>query len=720
MTAVGYRWSVLYAWILVSAVIAAAAGAYTYINLRSGATAAVVKKWTSAARDRIARSMPRVEAALDAVESEALSRAHESGFDSAPVFEPAFAGNFKLSALFEPLSPLPRPLSFRGLVERKPHDAEGLRLIEEGEDLEFRRGDPEGALEMYAKAASARYGSTVRNEAAMAAAAAAFKIRDFDDALSFYESMSEEGRIPEINPWTRAAAALREVDCLEELGREGEAFDAAARLARGLLDRSAGARFAGLSGEQHAFFSHEAFSVLGNRAKGSDERRNILLQLELLRMQFERDDGVLEALTASVVPALRSSEPGAALVRSGVAEWLRANIGAKVDADLISVIEKRVVLAGLAGREKSGRIRMNALLGGLPVVAVVHRDGNGWRGIFLHSLVLRKMFCAELGTGEADSPLQCWLDIGENPGMKAADGSATALASVPIMDDTGWARLSAGPSPGTVESEIRSQCAVIDVSAAAAACLLVVGTLFILRRLKAEMDLQKIRSDMISSVSHDLKTPLSIIRSAAETIQMGRISGLDQLGKYVEVIARETRRLEGIAGNVLDSARIDAGRKEYRFESINPGAIVAEVEQSQGPYLRALGFEFSASCSENLPRVRADAQSLVSALYNLLDNAAKYSPEGREISICAREKGGEIAFRVADRGRGIPPEEKARLFQRFYRAKTVLSASSGIGLGLALVLETAKAHGGRVDVEDREGGGTVFSLVLARAGPEDA
>jgi signal transduction histidine kinase len=181
--------------------------------------------------------------------------------------------------------------------------------------------------------------------------------------------------------------------------------------------------------------------------------------------------------------------------------------------------------------------------------------------------------------------------------------------------------------------------------------------------------------------------------------------------RYYELICRESDRLTRLVENVLDFARIEDGRKQYRFERIETGDWLRELAG-----IASQRRNVNTELPDTLPPVEGDKDALTSAVLNLLDNAIKYSPEDAPVALQASREDGWVTIGVRDRGCGIALEEQRRIFDRFYRgAQTSGSASQGVGLGLALVKRIADAHGARLRVESAPGQGSTFYLSLKAA-----
>jgi signal transduction histidine kinase len=255
----------------------------------------------------------------------------------------------------------------------------------------------------------------------------------------------------------------------------------------------------------------------------------------------------------------------------------------------------------------------------------------------------------------------------------------------------------------------------LGLSAALAAALLA-GLLLAMRAAAREMALSRMKTDFVSNVSHELRTPLASIRVFGELLRLGRVDSPQKAREYGEYIEAESRRLTQLIHNILDFARIESGRKSYEPVEGDLAEVVGDTLRTFEVRLRQSGF---ALCYEPpppgapLPPLRFDAAALAQAMSNLLDNAVKYSGEGRQITVSLRRDGNQAVLSVRDQGIGIPRDQQGKIFDRFHRVSTGLVHDvKGSGLGLAIVRHIAEAHGGRVSVESRLGQGSTFSVHL--------
>jgi signal transduction histidine kinase len=252
--------------------------------------------------------------------------------------------------------------------------------------------------------------------------------------------------------------------------------------------------------------------------------------------------------------------------------------------------------------------------------------------------------------------------------------------------------------------------------------ILALGTLLIamwvlMRVVRRDMALAEMKANFVADVSHELKTPLALIRMFGETLQAGRVPTEEKRAEYYAIITRESTRLTDLINNILDFARIDAGRKTYVFEATNIVAVVRETYEAYRAQLEHNEFDHHLTVDESVPEVNADRDAIARALINLIHNAMKYSGEERYLAIdvaqdTRRGKRG-VLISVHDRGIGIQPEDRRRVFEGFFRASDGrVTKVGGAGLGLALVKHIIDAHGGSLHVESRLVKGSTFRIFL--------
>ncbi|HVO10433.1 MAG TPA: HAMP domain-containing sensor histidine kinase [Vicinamibacteria bacterium] len=265
----------------------------------------------------------------------------------------------------------------------------------------------------------------------------------------------------------------------------------------------------------------------------------------------------------------------------------------------------------------------------------------------------------------------------------------------------------------SIEQEVRRLALAKTVLIGFIDLMLLAGLGLVFANVRRELRLSRLKSDFVANVSHELKTPLALIRLFAETLELGRVPNTDKARQYHGIINKESRRLTQLINNILDFSRIEAGRKEYRLSPGDVGAVVREVVEAYRFQIEQQGFTLELEIADDLPELEIDAEALSQAVLNLINNAIKYSPEERRIRVSACRKGASLRVSVSDRGIGIPKSEQKKIFEKFYRAESSLvHTTKGSGLGLALVRHIMEAHGGGIEVESTPGEGSTFTLVL--------
>jgi signal transduction histidine kinase/tetratricopeptide (TPR) repeat protein len=243
--------------------------------------------------------------------------------------------------------------------------------------------------------------------------------------------------------------------------------------------------------------------------------------------------------------------------------------------------------------------------------------------------------------------------------------------------------------------------------------VLTFGAFLIMRTVSHEMGVIKMKSDFVSSVSHEFKTPLTSMRTLIERIKEGKVKDKAKMDQYISVIAQDTDKLTRLVGNILDFSRMEEGKREFDFVETDVAQLVSyRVREFQKDELRK-DFSVQTLIQKDIPKLAVDRESFSQTLINLLDNAVKFSPDKKEIRVHLHADEENVILEVRDKGIGIPPDEQDGIFEKFYQGKNALKQTvKGAGLGLTLVKHTVEAHGGRVSVKSKVGEGSTFSLVF--------
>ena len=244
--------------------------------------------------------------------------------------------------------------------------------------------------------------------------------------------------------------------------------------------------------------------------------------------------------------------------------------------------------------------------------------------------------------------------------------------------------------------------------------IILIGAVWLVyRTLKKEMELMRLKGDFVSNVSHELRTPLSLIRMFTETLFMKRVHTEEKKQEYYETILHETERLTRLINNILNFSRMDAGKKQYHFESTDLNEVVTGVMKTYTSQLQHEGFTTSVRLAENLPVIQTDREAVAEALINILDNAVKYSSTDKYIQMSTGQQESMIYVEVEDHGIGIEKHHHKKIFETFYRVSTGLTNNiKGSGLGLSLVSHIMNAHGGMIELESELDKGSTFRLLF--------
>jgi two-component system sensor histidine kinase KdpD len=223
-----------------------------------------------------------------------------------------------------------------------------------------------------------------------------------------------------------------------------------------------------------------------------------------------------------------------------------------------------------------------------------------------------------------------------------------------------------------------------------------------------------LRNSLLSSISHDLRTPLAVITGASSTLTENPTLDVQTRIELARSIQDHARAMSDLVSDVLDLMRLESGAVQLRLEEYDLDELLGSVLHRLEQPLRA--HQVVVDLPADLPPITADGALLAQVLANLLDNAARYTPAGTTITVSAQLEDTHMHIIVADNGPGLPPGDPARLFQKFQRGQSE-SAVVGVGLGLAICQAIVTAHGGTIQAGERSGGGARFELTLPMAGP---
>jgi signal transduction histidine kinase len=245
----------------------------------------------------------------------------------------------------------------------------------------------------------------------------------------------------------------------------------------------------------------------------------------------------------------------------------------------------------------------------------------------------------------------------------------------------------------------------------------VVLALLALGMVRRQMALTQLRNDLVANVTHELKTPLSSMRLLVETLLNSPQLHEQTVREYLDLIARENVRLSRLIDNFLTFSRIERNKYTFDFKEVPAAAIAESAVSAVRERFNAPGCRFEVRIAPDLPKVVADADAMVTALLNLLDNAYKYSGEEKQIALTADAGNGSVAYSVKDNGIGLSPRDRKRIFKRFYQVDQNFRGGGGCGLGLSIVQFVVSAHHGTVRVESEPGRGSTFIISIPSNSP---
>jgi signal transduction histidine kinase len=274
-----------------------------------------------------------------------------------------------------------------------------------------------------------------------------------------------------------------------------------------------------------------------------------------------------------------------------------------------------------------------------------------------------------------------------------------------------------GPTPDNTLLTALSSARRTFLLLAAGAAVSIIALLLTIRAVAARAAVASMKSDFVSAVTHELKTPLSIIRLVGDTLSQGRYSSADTVQEYARLLSQESARLTRSIDNLLLYAKYSDG--PHQSASLLPTDVGDLVDAALEQFRHSLAqqqFQLTVDVPHTLPRVLADRRALIQVLENLIDNAIKYSSDVKSLTIGGRSVAEGVEVTFEDRGVGIDPEDLPHVFERFYRGRN--TSVGGSGLGLAIARRILTYHGGSISARNSAHGGTVVSVSLVMVGHE--
>ena len=294
--------------------------------------------------------------------------------------------------------------------------------------------------------------------------------------------------------------------------------------------------------------------------------------------------------------------------------------------------------------------------------------------------------------------------------------AARVLLSLPADDDQQAVGMFTDQLMPTSERVIRSYSSPVRDETGAT-----LGTVTVLRDTTRDQEVERLKSEFLTVVSHELQTPLTAIKGALELVLDDDTGDLSRVQRrFLDTIDRNSARLVGLVGDLLDLSRLEAGRIELEPQALDTSSVVRGALTAVSNLFESRGTTVRMDVPEALPPILGDRRRVEQILTNLLSNAAKYTPGGGLVEVSARTENGHVELAIADNGPGVPELERDMVFDKFYRGREAIRhGEAGSGLGLAIVKSLVELHGGSIHVENSQPRGARFVVVLPRAGEDD-
>jgi signal transduction histidine kinase len=569
-------------------------------------------------------------------------------------------------------------------------------IMDLGDQLEFQQKEYQKALATYQQAFNRASDPQVKGRLLNVIARVQKKAELFQDAIRSYEILAQdysEVRVADGIPL--GLAARLELGSLFLAGRDfSSSIKTLIDLYRSLISREWP-----LEKAQYEFFSQniknsvdEIFSKAPLESKLQSYKNTFQALMEEERKQREGTERLLSFQeNAAELEARMATD----LSESGSVKRLSLDVG------------KHYYLVSLLASASSEGNRINEIWG-LLVNPDFLRDSVLQPGLRRHVLSKETSWAIKRSDGRT-------ILMSEN----APPGAVTIRANFE-GNFPNWTLELVQQNPRLVETFLTSRRGLYFYVFLLIAGILIFGLILTVRTVNRELQLAKMKSDFVSTISHEFKSPLTSIRQLAEMLQTGRVPSEERRQQYYDVLLEQSERLTLLTDNVLNLARIEEGRKEYHFETVDIATLVTEIVTAIQDRVRHEGFFIEVKLEEALPPILADKAAITQAVSNLMDNAIKYSDKEKKVKVGTFVEGQNLVIAVEDFGVGIKKEEIDKVFERFYRGGDELTRTvKGSGLGLTLVKEIVEAHGGTVQVESESGKGSTFSIRLPLKGIED-
>jgi signal transduction histidine kinase len=541
--------------------------------------------------------------------------------------------------------------------------------IREAEAAEFVQGDLDKALARYRQALRSASSDAARAFVLMRVGRTLFKLRRFEEAIAEYRAVlalppataDPDGRPYAVN------ALLEIVDGLDALGRAAEKPAYQARLLQFVVE--------------HPWDTDGGYGYYVARAVESAPATPLRT----------RGDELLRAATRI--------------------QWIQTEVRQRIEEDLKDLGSSGLVPCRFVVKQG----QQPAVIGCIPISG----SGNAAHAVLGYAIrpeyVAGPLVRSVLKAVDLGGRLRIEVVNGPDVSRGRSEeerGPALALADLGTVLP-GWSVGLFDQGGRSIDQIASRDRWIYGAPIVAMVVMLILGVAMTLRASAREAELSRLKTEFVANVSHELKTPLALIRMFGETLESGIVTDDAKRQEFYTIIRRESDRLTHLINNVLDIARIDAGTKQYAIAEADAVALVREAIDAYQPLLDRLGFTVDTELPDSPALVSMDRDAIAQALVNLLQNAIKYSGNVKALRVSVIAADGAVRLSVADRGVGIAPAEIPHIFERHYRIRSEgPNAPAGSGLGLSIVKHAMEAHGGRVEVVSAPDQGSTFTLVL--------
>ena len=428
-------------------------------------------------------------------------------------------------------------------------------------------------------------------------------------------------------------------------------------------------------------------------------------------LSSEMKEGKFPAIQKSYIAIRKQQSPyGQALIFN---EFLTRNI--------IPELKEKISLSQAIGESEPGRFHITPVkdffLVSYAILPNIQSEQTFYGG-----------FCWDLNLLKKQILPKVLVDITKNSGLdfKIVDvrgqniltgkeelASKESLALAFRIFPLTWKLLVSHPEIKALEKAARREIFFYGVLLTVIIALMLLGAVLIARDISRESETTRLKTEFVHNISHELKTPLTLIRLYGETLQRKENLTNEEKKDCYQIITKESERLTHLINNVLDFSRIEMGRKEFDFTKGNLADVIQDTLESYRYHLEKKGFVIHKDIAQDLPEMNFNAEAIASVLINLLSNAMKFSLKEKEVTVKLFREDGNVVLQVADKGIGIAPKDIPKIFLRFYQSENKnVSEARGSGLGLTLVKHITEAHNGRIQVESEPGNGSTFSVIL--------